>query len=958
MAGSSRPSTSYLSSSTSYPSASTSYPSASTSYPSASTSYPSASTSYPSASTSYPSASTSYPSASTSYGHGDYNTTTSRPRTRPGTGRPSTARPRTGASTVARVESQHVVCAVAESRGISPTVGLAFVNLDTGEAVLCQINDSQTYVRSIHKLKVYGPSEILIVATASSPKSKLFSIVEENLEDIGSKITLLDRRYWADSTGYEYIQALAFKEDVEAIKVSVQGNYYAICCIAAALKYIELGLGTHFSYHSLRMRYEPSEGSMLIDVSTIYSLELVQNLQRPKSKDCLFGLLNETLTAMGARLLRNNILQPLTDPDVLTTRYLAVDELTTREEMFFATRAALKNSLDADRILTALIVKPVKPTLQTTEQAINQVIMLKQFVSSVKPIFEALTGARSSMLNNIRELCAPENILPIQELIDEVINEDTTYAKQPLELRNQRTYAVKSGVNGLLDVARTTYKEATEDAYQHCTELGQEYDIQLALKYENARQFYIKIPLSELDGKGLPPVFTNVIRRKNNIECQTLELMKRNQKINVSHQEVVLMSAFMEYLKCSSLRLAGDQAIDALIEAARGHMSVMFKICEAVALLDMIAAFSQLVTVNDYTRPQLTETLAIKSGRHPIKEKITQNKFVPNDVYATQQTRFQIITGCNMSGKSTYIRTVALMSIMAQIGCFVPASYASFPILHQLFARLGMDDSIETNVSTFAAEMREIAFILRNIDRRSMAIIDELGRGTSTRDGLAIALAIAEALVSSKALVWFATHFKDLATIMHERAGVLNLHLAVDMEREQNMTMLYKISQGTVKETHYGLALARVVPLPPGVVDRAAVVAQKLERHMLRRKKTSEVVLKEKRRKLILNLKEHLVQAQTGVLEGEVLTAWLKELQREFVNRMTALEAEAARVSREMDDEDEEMGEASEHEQPGTPARHSSAVSISSRMNSTESESTIRPASEASSVRAVSDNER
>ncbi|KAJ4312218.1 MutS protein msh4 [Neodidymelliopsis sp. IMI 364377] len=888
--------------------------------------------------------STSYTSASSSYGYGDYNTTTtSRPRTRPDTGRPSTARPRTGASTIARIESQRVVCAVAESRGISPTVGLAFVNLDTGEAVLCQINDSQTYVRTTHKLKVYGPSEILIVSTASSPKSKLFSIIEENLDDIGSKITLLDRRYWADSTGYDYIQTLAFKEDIEAIKISVQGNYYAICCVAAAFKYIDLGLGMQFSYHSLRMRYEPSEGSMMIDVSTIYSLELVQNLQNPKSKDCLFGLLNQTQTAMGARLLRNNILQPLTDPDVLNTRYLAVDELTTKEEMFFATRAALNNFLDADRILTALIVKPVKPTIQTTEQAINQVIMLKQFVSCVHPVFEALTGARSSMLNNIREFCAPDNILPIQVLIDKVINKDTAYAKQPLELRNQRTYAVKSGVNGLLDVARTTYKEATEDAYQHCTELGREYDIQIDLKYENARQFYIKIPSSELDSRDLPPVFTNVIRRKNNIECQTLELMKRNQKINISHQEVVLMS---------------DQAIDTLIEAARGHMSVMFKTCEAVALLDMIAAFSQLVTVNDYTRPQLTDTLAIKSGRHPIKEKIMQNRFVANDIYATQQTRFQIITGCNMSGKSTYIRTVALMSIMAQIGCFVPASYASFPIMHQLFARLGMDDSIESNVSTFAAEMREIAFILRNIDRRSLAIVDELGRGTSTRDGLAIALAIAEALVSSKALVWFATHFKDLATIMHERAGVLNLHLAVDMPNEQSMTMLYRIAQGVIQESHYGLALARVVPLPPGLVDHAAAVTQKLERHRLRKKKTSGIVLKEKRRKLILNLKEHLMQAHTGVLEGEVLSAWLSELQKEFVNRMTALEAEAASTSQETDDKDDDMdgdGEGDD-QQLGTSARQPSVMSISSRITSTDSDSTIRAMSEASTVRAVSDN--
>lgn len=125
------------------------------------------------------------------------------------------------------------MCAIAESRGISPTVGLAFVNLDTAEAVLCQICDSQTYVRTIHKLKVYGPTEILIMSTAASPKSKLFSIIEENLEDLDSKLTLLDRRYWAESTGIDYIQTLAFKEDVEAIQVSVAGNYYAVCCIAA-----------------------------------------------------------------------------------------------------------------------------------------------------------------------------------------------------------------------------------------------------------------------------------------------------------------------------------------------------------------------------------------------------------------------------------------------------------------------------------------------------------------------------------------------------------------------------------------------------------------------------------------------------------------------------------------------------------------------------------------------------
>lgn len=163
----------------------------------------------------------------------DYATAHSRPRTgRRSTGRPSTARPRTGVSTLG-VENQESVCAISESRGISPVVGLAFVNLDTGEAVLSQISDSQTYVRTVHKLLVFNPTNILVVASAANPKSKLFSILEDALDDIESNITLLDRRYWAETVGLEYIQQLAFAEDVEAIKTAVGGNYYAICCLAA-----------------------------------------------------------------------------------------------------------------------------------------------------------------------------------------------------------------------------------------------------------------------------------------------------------------------------------------------------------------------------------------------------------------------------------------------------------------------------------------------------------------------------------------------------------------------------------------------------------------------------------------------------------------------------------------------------------------------------------------------------
>ncbi|KAL8884004.1 MAG: hypothetical protein Q9215_007859 [Flavoplaca cf. flavocitrina] len=794
----------------------------------------------------------SYTSGSTSYPENSI--TTPRPDTSlSSNGRPRTGRPRTAASTLGS-RDQQVICAISESRGISPVVGLAFVNLSTTEAVLCQISDNQTFTRTIHKLVVYEPTELLFMTTAAQPKSKLFAIVEHNIPHL--RITVIDRKYWSETAGLESIQQFAFKQDVEAIKVSVGGNFYATCCFAAVLKYIELALSFSFPFHSLRIKYETSEGSMMIDLSTISSMELIQNLQNAKSKDCLFGLVNQTLTPMGSRLLKSLLLQPSTNAETLKKRFDALDELATREDIFFAVRQALKAFLDVDRVLTAITIIPTKPTIQYWQQSINNVIALKQYVNSVPAVFEALTTVKSELLLHINELCAPERM-------------------------------ADSGVNGLLDVARQTYKEANADAYQLVTDLGQTHSIALEMKFDTARQYYIRIATSELEERNLPEIFINSFRKKNFIECQTLDLLKLNQKIADSHHEVLQMS---------------DASVQELIDRIREDIAPLFKTCEAIALLDMMASFAQLVTVQDYCRPELTDTLAIKSGRHPIREKIHIDKFVPNDAYATQQSRFQIITGCNMSGKSTYIRSLALMTVMAQIGCFVPAAYASFPIRHQMFARISTDDSIEANVSTFASEMRETAFILRNIDNRSMVMVDELGRGTSTRDGLTIAIAIAEALIESRALVWFATHFRELAHILSERSGVVNLHLAVDMsDTNDKMTMLYKITNGWVQETHYGIAMAKVAGLPANVIQIAEEVSSTLARNTERRKKNSKTIALARRRKLILGLREQLKQAKDGNMQGRVLGMWLSKLQDEFVRRMAAIDEEVERL------EDEEI---------------------------------------------------
>lgn len=390
---------------------------------------------------------------------------------------------------------------------------------------------------------------------------------------------------------------------------------------------------------------------------------------------------------------------------------------------------------------------------------------------------------------------------------------------------------------------------------------------------------------------SLPEVFINVYRKKNYVECQTLDLVKFNQRITDAHNEVITMS---------------DRTVQELIENACSAISGLFAASEAIAMLDMLAAFAQVASCQDYIRPELTEVLAIKAGRHPIREKIHANKFVPNDAYATQQERFQIITGCNMSGKSTYIRSLALMTVMAQIGCFIPAVYASFPIVHQLFARVSIADDLEANVSTFAVEMREMAFILRNIEARSMVIIDELGRGTSTTDGLAIAIAIAEGLLESHALVWFVTHFHDLAVILAERSGVVNFHLAAQTSADSSkMTMLYKIAEGPVTNKFYGLALARLVDLPPNVLEVAQGVSERLNEIAQRRQSKAKALIIARKRKLILSLREQLRQARDGRMEGEPLRKWLKERQDEFTLKMASIDKDLI-VSTDSDGDDED----------------------------------------------------
>ncbi|KAM0294613.1 hypothetical protein ACHAO9_001048 [Fusarium lateritium] len=719
------------------------------------------------------------------------------------------------------------------------------------------------------------------MSTACPPNnpSTLFSLVQNLIPE--AQIDALDRSAWSETEGLEYIHNLAFKDDIEPLKVATQGKFYAISSFAAAMKYIQQHFSINFVPHSLRIQYRPSEDTMMIDISAIQSLEIMQNLRNSKSKESLFGLLNHTSTPMGSRMLRSNILQPPTRPDLfILPRYDALEELTSNEEMFLEIRKALKLFHDTEKLLTKLIIVPTSADVQQVEEQINQVLMIKSFLESIPELYTALGPATSVLLVKIRELCRPEITSQSLNKIRQTIEPDVTYMKSALDLRNQRTFAVKAGINGMLDVARQTYKELTEEIHKHLEALNEVHKIEASLRYDNGRKYWLRLRAADFDDRPVPELLINVVRKKDMIECQTLDLVKLNLRLSDTSNEVVIRS---------------DSVVQDLLKELRHDVPHLFRVCESVALIDMISSFTQLATTRDYVRPDISSTLALKAARHPVLDKCMSGKFIPNDYYSTEQYCFHIVTGCNMSGKSTYIRAVALLQIMAQIGSFVPAEYAAFSMIHSIFARVSLDDNIESNLSTFSVEMREMAFILRNIDDKSLAVIDELGRATSNRDGLAIAIAMSEALIQSRASVWFATHFVDLTKVLADRPGVLNLHLAATSSTTEeglpHITMLYKATSGAIRdEEHYGINLARAIGLPQSFIEKAEEVAKDLRRKREASKRSSESAKLIARRKLILNLQDALKQAKESGSE-EALPGYLQRLQEEFVSRMEEVES-------------------------------------------------------------------
>ncbi|NXF94883.1 MSH4 protein, partial [Eubucco bourcierii] len=767
-----------------------------------------------------------------------------------------------------------VIVALVEGRGLARgEVGMASIDLKNPEVILSQFADNTTYAKVITKLKILTPLEIIMSNTACDPGSttKLFSLITEHFKNV--TFTTVQRKYFNETKGLEYIEQLCASE-FGTILMEVQSKYVYYCLAAAAalLKYVEFIQNSVYAPKSLKVRFQGSEKTAMIDSSSAQNLELVINNRDSRNGHTLFGVLNYTKTPGGSRRLRSNILEPLADAETINTRLDCVQELLQDEELFFGLQAVISKFLDTEQLLSVLVQIPKQDTVKTAESKITNLIYLKHTLELVEPLKAALRSCNTALLKAYYSSLEDTRFGIILEKITTVINDDTRYTKGCLSMRTQKCYAVKPNISEFLDIARRTYTEIVDDIAGMITQLAEKYNLPMRTSFSSARGFFIQmnIDASALPNGQLPSEFTKITKMKNTYSFTSPDLIKMNERCQESLREIYHMTYLI---------------VCKLLNEIYEHIHCLYKLADIVSMLDMLLAFAHACTLSDYVRPEFTDTLAIKQGWHPILEKIAVEKPVSNNTYLTEGNNFVIITGPNMSGKSTYLRQIALCQIMAQIGSYVPAEYCSFRIAEQIFTRIGMDDDIETNASTFMKEMKEITYIIQNANDKSLIIIDELGRGTSAEEGIGICYAVCEYLLNLKAFTLFATHFLELCHIDALYPNVENYHFEVQHVRssagnKEKIAYTYTLSKGYTEEKNYGLKAAEVSSLPSSIILDAKEITNHVAKQILHRQKSTPEMTKQR---AMYHLAVRLVQtARNSRLDPDSLRIYLRGLKKKY----------------------------------------------------------------------------
>jgi DNA mismatch repair protein MutS len=696
--------------------------------------------------------------------------------------------------------------------------GFAYADLTTGEFRVTQLQDRQSLFDELARV---SPSELLV---SDEQKEKM-----EMLEH---------------AIGYD---SYAFLPEQAAFTLCEHFKTKSLDGFGCAQMPAAVGAGgaiVHYLKHQLRrkidhlasLRCDTSAEFVVLDAATQNNLELVES--RSARDISLLAVLDRTLTPMGGRKLRAWILQPLRDLTELNRRQQMIAELLHEPDLLASIRAELKSIRDLERAAGRLSQASGNARdLVALKTSLEQIPKLK---GEIGKLIERIgfgksgTGFQPVVKNGSQagSLC--------QKLQNELREMPELADKLTRAVVNDPPFVLKEG--GIFrdgyDVDLDQLRQASRDGKNWIGEL-QEREIastgikSLKVRFNSVFGYFIEITKSNL--ASVPAHYTRKQTTVGGERFITPELKEMEAKILGADER----ARNLEYQLFQKLRDETLQEIGSIQQTAA-----------AIAIVDVIGALAETARLFHYCRPTLNESLRleIRDGRHPVLDQnLVEEKFVPNDTTLDGEMRLAIITGPNMAGKSTYIRQVALIVLMAQIGSFVPAASAEIGIVDRIFTRVGANDDLARGQSTFMVEMNETANIVNNATERSLVILDEIGRGTSTFDGLSIAWSVAEFLHDKiKARTLFATHYHELTKLATERKGVCNFNVAVREWNEQ-IIFLRKIIPGGADKS-YGIQVARLAGLPKEILDRAKDILAHLEKpdgavaHAPKAKKTRSTV--------------------------------------------------------------------------------------------------------------------
>nr|XP_037868515.1 mutS protein homolog 4 [Bombyx mori] len=750
---------------------------------------------------------------------------------------------RSGRSTSVSAVEASVILAISEGRGMARgEIGMAAVDLKHPHLVLCQFSDTLLYTHTLTKINYFNPVEVM--------------------------------RHFNDSAGRQNIQTLCAPQYSGAYlqnfcvrnfkkKRNFYLRFYALTAAAAVLKYVEHIQCIVFARESLKVDYHSSENTMIIDVGTATQLELVQPLVPSAGPMCcLLGVLGPTYTVGGIRALRASILQPSCNKQLIESKLDVLQDLIENDNGLMADlQDILKRLSDIDKILFLCVEHNIQNADKLGEAQLNQVLILKTTMNMVPKLVEALNRAESGLLRQFKTDFENPHYNEIAERIKNIIQDDAHFEKGVMG-NLQRCFAVKPDINGLLDVARRTYSELIDDIQKIVEQLSETYDLPLRLNQNVMKGFHIVLPIAPKNRRNfsiedLPPIFIQVSRYVTYVKLDKEGRVHNNgASVSMSTEELVVLDQQAKE-SLNEIQRMSNIVIDALLKDLRPYMSSLYKLCENVAEIDILLALAQvrivhilmeqkhynsyLLTsymfqasmVGSYIRPEFNSYLEIRNSVHPLLDYNSHVMPVPNDINASPEYNFTIITGPNMGGKSVYIKQIAIMHVMAQIGCFLPATNAVLRLSDRIFSRIGFNDSVELNASTFVFEMKEMQHILKGLTPSSLVIIDELCRGTTYEEGVSIAWAICEELILSDAFTFFTTHFLYLTKLQHLYYNVVNRHTTVKEENvdelnDSHKKLIYehKIELGVTNIKNYGLALAAKTNLPEDTVKLAFELAE------------------------------------------------------------------------------------------------------------------------------------